>query len=264
MSERMYTGRRIESGRPTPLRFIPWFVFAIAIGLMIAWVLLTGDDRHPFTIAIVGTTALAVFIWSFRNNGPIWTVTSLFVVMIYTYLLELIGVNTGIPFGEYEYTDSLGFQLADVPIVVPLAWYSMAIPTLILARSITKRGLLVVIFGMIGLTAWDFLLDPWMVAEGHWIWNTPEPTLPGLTGIPITNFIGWLISTFLLFLILDRLPKRRNVSVALPLTIYSWQWLGGTISNLFFLGKPVVALYVFGAMALLAIPAIFTQYVRHR
>jgi uncharacterized membrane protein len=153
MSERMYTGRRIESGRPTPLRFIPWFVFAIAIGLMIAWVLLTGDDRHPFTIAIVVATALAVFIWSFKSLGPIWTITSLLTVMIYTYLLELIGVNTGIPFGEYEYTESLGFQLANVPIVVPLAWYSMAIPTLVIARSITKRGLLVVIFGMIGLTA---------------------------------------------------------------------------------------------------------------
>jgi hypothetical protein len=33
---------------------------------------------------------------------------------------------------------------------------------------------------------------------------------------------------------------------------------------LLFLDQPIVAAYVFGAMSLLAIPALFTQYVRFR
>ena len=148
--------------------------------------------------------------------------------------------------------------------MVPLAWYSMAIPTLMIARSLSKRKFIVVMMATIGLTAWDFLLDPWMVAEGHWVWQNPEPSLPGLTGIPITNFIGWLISTFLLFLILDLFPRRRVIPLALPIAIYSWQWIGGAFSNLVFLDNSIVAFYVFFAMALLAVPAIFTQYVKYR
>jgi putative membrane protein len=264
MSERFYAGRWSDAIKPSPFRIVPWLIFLVSIGLMIAWVLLTGDDRHPFTIGIVTTTALAVFVWSLRSNGPIWTFASFLTIFIFTYLLELIGVNTGIPFGQYEYTDSLGFQLAEVPVVVPLAWYSMAIPTLMIARSLSKRKFIVVMMATIGLTAWDFLLDPWMVAEGHWVWQNPEPSLPGLTGIPITNFIGWLISTFLLFLILDLFPRRRVIPLALPIAIYSWQWIGGAFSNLVFLDNSIVAFYVFFAMALLAVPAIFTQYVKYR
>lgn len=264
MSERLYTGRWNDANKPSPLRIVPWLVFAVAIGLMITWVLLSGEARHPFTIGIVATTATAVLLWSVGANGPIWTVTSFLIVLLFTYLLELVGVSTGIPFGEYEYATTLGIQVASVPLIVPVAWYSMAIPTLMLARSLSQRPLIVLFFATIGLTAWDFLLDPWMVGEGHWTWANPEPSLPGLEGIPVTNFIGWIISTFLLFVILDRLPRRRYRPLALPLFIYSWQWLGGALSNLVFLGEPVVALYVFVGMSLLAAPAIFTQYVRFR
>jgi putative membrane protein len=140
----------------------------------------------------------------------------------------------------------------------------MAIPVLMLARSITKRAWLIVLSATIGLTAWDFLLDPWMVGEGHWQWTNPEPALPGLPGIPITNYIGWIISTFILFLILDRFPRRTYRPLSLPLAIYCWQWIGGTVSNLVFLEQPMVALYVFFGMAILAIPSLFTQYVRFR
>ncbi|MFM1905596.1 MAG: hypothetical protein RIT32_392 [Actinomycetota bacterium] len=264
MSERLYTGRWSDASKPSPFRFIPWLIFLAAIGLMIAWVLASGEDRHPLTISIVLVTGLAVFAWSIKNNGPLWTIGSVLLVLIYTYLLELIGVSTAIPFGEYEYGDSLGYKLANVPLVVPVAWYSMAIPVLMLARALSQRPTVVLLFSTIGLTAWDFLLDPWMVGEGHWTWANPEPALPGLEGIPITNFIGWVISTFILFLMLDRFPRRSYRPLALPLAIYCWQWIGGAVSNLLFLDQPIVAAYVFGAMSLLAIPALFTQYVRFR
>lgn len=260
----MYTGRWSDSSRPSNFRFLPWLVFLVSVGLMITWVLLAGEARHPFTISIVATTGLAVFIWSVRILGPIWTTTSFVVIVVFTYLLELAGTTTGIPFGEYTYNTTLGWQLAEVPIIVPIAWYAMAIPTLVLARALTTKPALVVMIAAIGLTAWDFLLDPWMVSEGHWQWTNPEPGLPGLTGIPVTNYIGWIVSTFVLFLILDRLPRRKFVPLSLPLTVYSWQWLGGALANFVFLDQPTVALYVFVGMGLLAVPAIFTQYVRHR
>lgn len=264
MSERLYTGRWSDAHKPSPFRIVPWLIFLIAIGLMISWVLVSGEQRHPFTIGIVIATALSVFAWSLRNNGPIWTVSSLSVVVIYTYFLELIGISTAIPFGEYEYADTLGIQIAQVPLIVPIAWYSMSIPVLMLARSLSQRSIAVLFFATIGLTAWDFLLDPWMVSEGHWTWANPEPSLPGLVGIPVTNFIGWLVSTFILFLILDRFPRRSYRPLSLPLAIYCWQWLGGTVANFFFLDEPIVALYVLIAMAFLAVPALFTQYVRFR
>ena len=44
-----------------------------------------------------------------------------------------------------------------------------------------------------GLAAWDVFLDPQMVDDGHWRWADPTPGLPGVDGVPLTNFAGWLL-----------------------------------------------------------------------
>jgi len=264
VSERMYTGQWKDLAKPKKSQIIPWPVFVASIALMIAWVLSDGAARHPYTIAIVITTGISVFLWSWVNHGIIWTSAALIITYTFTYLVELVGVNAGIPFGEYVYADTLGPKIASVPAIVPIAWFAMAIPTLAIVRTFQKSILTTALFGAVGLTAWDFMLDPWMVNEGHWTWSNPDPILPGLTGIPLTNFIGWLITSFLLMLLIDRLPKRSIVKMRLPLAVYCWQWLGGVIANLFFLDQAIVALYVGVGMALIAAPALFTQYLKYR
>ena len=37
---------------------------------------------------------------------------------------------------------------------------------------------------------WDLFLDPQMVAAGHWTWLDPDPALPGVPGVPLTNYAG--------------------------------------------------------------------------
>ena len=102
---------------------------------------------------------------------------------------EAVGVRTGLPFGDYRYEGTLGPEVLDVPVVVPLAWTMMAYPVLLAARRLTRRFVPVV--GGLGLTAWDVFLDPQMVGDGHWTWADPTPALPGVDGIPLTNYAGW-------------------------------------------------------------------------
>ena len=50
-----------------------------------------------------------------------------------------------------------------------------------------------------------------MVAAGHWAWASPEPALPGVPGIPLTNYAGWLLVVALVMVAaLDRLVPRRR------------------------------------------------------
>ncbi len=51
---------------------------------------------------------------------------------------ETVGVHTGFPFGTYAYADTLGAQLADVPLLVPLAWTMVAYPSLLLGRRLAR------------------------------------------------------------------------------------------------------------------------------
>ena len=105
---------------------------------------------------------------------------------------EAVGVRTGVPFGDYSYAGTLGPQVLDVPVVVPLAWTMMAYPVLLAARRLTRRCGGPLSSAASGWPAWDVFLDPQMVADGHWPWADPTPSLPGVHGVPLTNYAGWL------------------------------------------------------------------------
>jgi putative membrane protein len=133
----------------------------------------------------------------------------------------------------------------------------MAYPSLLLARSLTSRW--VVPLAAVGLTTWDLFLDPQMVGEGYWVWETTTPALPGIPGIPLQNYGGWLLGTLLLMALLDRLP-RNDVDLGVPLLLYDWMWIGGIIANAVFLDRPAVAVIGGLGMALLGLPATLARW----
>ncbi len=110
-----------------------------------------------------------------------------------TTIVERVGTRTGFPFGRYEYTDALRPQVAGVPVIVPLAWFAMAVPAREAAHgALGERSNPVTraVVGAAALTAWDLFLDPQMVGEGYWRWARH-----GLyRGIPLRNFVGWFVT----------------------------------------------------------------------
>jgi uncharacterized membrane protein len=140
---------------------------------------------------------------SARRWGSARAGTAAVAVAATTALVERVGTRTGLPFGRYEYSGVLRPRIAGVPAIVPLAWFAMAVP----AREATHAALggrstatTRVLLGACALTAWDLFLDPQMVAEGYWRW-----TRRGVyRGIPVSNFIGWFVTSIGVMLILER------------------------------------------------------------
>jgi uncharacterized membrane protein len=46
--------------------------------------------------------------------------------------------------------------------------------------------------GGLAMVAWDLALDPLMVADGHWNWETPGAYF----GVPLQNYWGWWLTAF--------------------------------------------------------------------
>ncbi len=112
---------------------------------------------------------------------------------------------TGWVYGPYHYTDKLGPKfLGLVPYLIPLAWFMMSYPSFVIAERLvgpgagTARGsrarrlLAVAAVGGLVMTAWDVVMDPLMVAGGHWVWETDGAYF----GIPLQNFWGWWLTVF--------------------------------------------------------------------
>jgi putative membrane protein len=184
----------------------------------------------------------AVFMLGWRRALAFFAVAS-----VLSFSSELAGVRTGLIFGRYAYTDALGPKFfGDVPYVIPLAWFMMIYPAYVIAslaldgQPIAKLGSLgrLLFFALVAamiMTAWDLTLDPYMVdIPKAWVWEDAGPYF----GIPFHNYVGWVLTTFLVFLVYAawerKLPHRplgqikRHV-IALPLVTYAFMSVGDVV-----------------------------------
>jgi len=111
------------------------------------------------------------------------------------FIFEILGTNFGFPFGKYSYSELLGPKILGVPIAVPFVWFFITY----LCFSITKRtnnkfiGFLI---ASLGAMNWDIFIDPMFVSYGYWSWSSDY--FPSLYGVPITNFLGWYLVSFII------------------------------------------------------------------
>jgi putative membrane protein len=121
---------------------------------------------------------------------------------VLTNAVERAGTTTGRPFGRYHYTDALQPQVGGVPVLVPMAWFAMAVPAreaahaALGARSTRTTR---IVAGAATLTAWDLFLDPQMVGEGYWRWVRPG----AYRGIPLSNYLGWFFTSMAVMAVLE-------------------------------------------------------------
>jgi uncharacterized membrane protein len=178
---------------------------------------------------------------------------------------EAVGLATGFPFGSYAYTGTLGPELLGVPVVVPLAWAMMAWPALVVGRTLAGRGPGVVVLGGLALAAWDLFLDPQMVGAGHWTWFAPDPALPFVPGIPLTNYAGWVLVSLLVVGALHRALGPRRAAVSGPATaLYLWVYASSVLAHLAFFGLPGSALVGGVGMGAIAVPFAVATWRRER
>lgn len=160
--------------------------------------------------------ALAMFAFGVATLG--WARTGIFFACAFPISLgfELIGTGTGYPFGNYAYTDFLGYKvLGHVPFSIPLSWFYVGFACYLLGFLVAERfgvkrlGVWSVGLGVWFLTVWDLVLDPAMAHASltvkFWEWFETGPYL----GMPLQNFAGWS-ATGLIFMALARLLWRRD------------------------------------------------------
>ncbi|MHA4951464.1 carotenoid biosynthesis protein [Micromonospora sp. SD19] len=264
-------------------RRISWTLLAVLVLAQICYPLTTGDTRAGLTVATVVLGWLLSVGHALLSRGPRVAAALVAVATGGGFAIEAIGVATGVPFGSYDYSGELGPKLAGVPLIIPLAWTWMAWPAWLAAVRLTggnaataDGGALTaggsgstvgrwvgrIALATVGLAAWDLFLDPQMVAEGYWVWRDATPTLPGLAGIPVSNYLGWLLFAVLMMSALRPLAgptaahtdRRDHPMVAL----YLWTYFSSILAHAVFLDLPASALWGAAGMAVTAVPLAVT------
>jgi putative membrane protein len=239
-------------------RRLPWALLGILVLVQIAYPLTGGRARAGLTVAtVVLGYALSVGHAFSRGSGISLVATA----TVGGFAVEAIGVATGFPFGHYDYSGQLGPKLLGVPLIIPLAWTWMAWPAWLAALRLSRNPTGRVLLAAAGLAAWDLFLDPQMVAEGYWTWRSPHPALPGVPGVPIGNYLGWLGFAILLMAALAlaggeriRTPRPGDAPI---LALWLWTYASSVLAHAVFLGLPASAAWggvLMGAVVLPLVP----------
>src|ERR1039457_1787512 len=67
------------------------------------------------------------------------TFTFFAIIAVTSWIFEELGVSTGLIYGSYQYTATLGPMLGSVPILIPLAWFVLVYTSYGLANLIADR-----------------------------------------------------------------------------------------------------------------------------
>jgi putative membrane protein len=184
-----------------------FFIQSTPINLLLMFVLLvwTHEERNKYFLLFAVTTFVVGFA------------------------AEVIGVNTGLLFGDYAYGKVLGVKWLQVPLLIGLNWfiilYCSGISThTLLMKTINAisaqnhqppmalKALSVIIDGVMLAVVFDWLMEPVAVKLGFWHWN-------GDGSIPLYNYTCWFVISAALLTLFHLCPFSKQNKFAVNLLL---------------------------------------------
>ena len=161
--------------------------------------------KNDFFIYATGFNLLLMFallIWT-QKGKPAGFWIFLFLCYVLGVAAEVIGVNTGKLFGEYEYGPVLGKKFMEVPLIIGVNWfiiiYCCAVSIHMLLKKILNRmpaepegklkilkALSIIVDGATLAVIMDWLIEPVAIKLDYWHWL-------GDGSIPVFNYICWFL-----------------------------------------------------------------------
>lgn len=151
------------------LGYMDWFVSKTPMNLILGMILL---------------------FWNFPPKNGLRSVMMWFVVYLIGMGVELVGVNTGLLFGSYEYGENLGFKVLGVPILIGVNWVVLTFLTASVSRRFISNKWLAVFCGAALMVLLDIFIEPIAPIFDFWSWE--------LGFAPIRNFVDWFIVSLMM------------------------------------------------------------------
>ena len=185
---------------------IPFLLFLFySVGII-------GISISEFRNQIVALTPLnllitaVLLIWGngVYNSKLIYAVC---ITILLGYVVEVLGVASGILFGEYQYGQTLGWKLMDVPIIMGVNWLILSFSSLGIIGKITSNSFLKVIMASLIMVVLDVLIEPIAIKLDFWTWAD--------VNVPVQNYIMWFFSALIINSIIQRLVKEIHFQTSL-------------------------------------------------
>lgn len=165
---------------------------------------LMSDSRDYFlSLSPMNLLLSDVCLWFSFSSHSSKRLVDFFLVGLVGYTVELIGIHTGLLFGNYTYGANLGWKLFDVPLIIAANWVMLSYASVAFVVRLKAPLFVKAIISASIMTALDFLIEPVAVLSDFWSWEN------GI--IPIYNYVcWWFISFFVHLWIINRKTSEQN------------------------------------------------------
>ncbi len=153
---------------------------------------------------------LSVLVLGFFHRR--WTVNFsiyCFVIFWAGYLVELVGVKTGVIFGTYSYHTALGFKVAGVPPLIGINWLMLIYCSGIISQQATHNIWINTTIGAVLMLLLDLVIEPMAMRFDFWTWQGEA--------IPLQNFFAWFVVSWGMLFAYHSLDQEKENPVATPL-----------------------------------------------
>jgi uncharacterized membrane protein len=150
--------------------------------------------------------ALAAIIWAHEGkNKAFWHY--LLICSAAGWLIEFVGVSTKLPFGNYQYHGSLGFEIAGVPLMTGVIWWLTCFGASAIANEMVDSCYSRILFAALLMVIFDIPVEHLASKMGMWSWE--------IGYAPFQNYLGWLLYGIALQYILQSMPVQKKSVVAI-------------------------------------------------
>lgn len=180
--------------------------FRLLLAMHVAGVIgLSIEESRPLfqLLTPFNLIATAAILLHFEKHKGLRYLYFIMATFILGFGFEVIGVKTGVIFGDYNYGATLGFKWLEVPLTIGLNWVVLIYLTRGVASQLTDSPLLTVLISSVLMVLLDLLIEPVAIKFDFWQWENGN--------IPLKNYLGWFgLSCLIQAVGLKLFPKSNN------------------------------------------------------
>jgi putative membrane protein len=106
-------------------------------------------------------------------------------IFVMGFMVELVGVNTGLIFGQYEYGDGLGIKFFNTPLLIGVNWLVLSYCWVAVLASVKIPAYVKALIGAGGMLVYDVVMEQSASVLDMWYWHSNM--------IPLQNYVAWFV-----------------------------------------------------------------------
>jgi len=145
--------------------------------------------------------------------------TGLILIFLFGLIVEILGVNYGLFFGEYSYGANLGPKIYEVPYVIGFNWVLLIIATGSISDKLIKgKEIYKILFASFLMVLVDLLIEKSAPKLDFWEFV--------ISPVPFSNYLWWFIFSICFQYIFFRTVKTKEYSLSSNILVIQFLFFG--------------------------------------